>query len=150
MNYHNYAKIDVATPDGEQGRITVGVCSVRHQGIYNRHLWEAQEHLKAKYGEAAADPFSDRSNDNLAFRNRAGMLAAFRRYEVLNGDGSYHEAELPTEWVALETFTDAMPLDVYEDWLDAAIRLNPGLFGAILTDDQKKGLRVTTNYSTNL
>lgn len=150
MNYQNYAKIAVTTPDGEAGIISVGICAVKHQGDYNRHLWEGQEFLKEKYGDTPADLFSDRNNEAVALRNRAGMLASFRKFEVLNGDGNYHEAELPAEWVTLETFSDALPLDVYENWLEAAIRLNPGLFGAVLTDDQKKGLSVTTTYSRNL
>lgn len=150
LPWQNYAKIPFTLPSGAQGRITVGICSVRDGGRHSRYLWEAQEYIKQNYEDSTIDIFSDHHNDLIALRHRAAMLASFRRYEYLNGDGSYHEADLPGEWVDIHTFMDAMPKAVYDAWLEGTILLNPDLLDAQIDDEKKKGVSVAIEYSTSL
>lgn len=151
MDWEQFAQIDCRTPDGQQARIYAGECQVLDQGRYNKYINEAAEYLKAKYGESVDDMeiWSDRFNENVALRNRAAMLATFRKFEVMNGDGTYHEAPLPREWVEIESFF-RMNGKLYREWSNNAVLLNPDLFGISLDDDQKKGLSVSTTWLTRM
>lgn len=150
MDWQQQATILITSPDGSQARIVVGACNVMDVGRQTRYLWQAQEYMRTHGAPADEETiFSDRTIETIALNNRAGMLAAFRRYEVLGEDGEWVETEIPPEWVAVETFCKELPAEIYSEWLEAAMRLNPGMFQANLTDEEKKGLSVTMQWSMN-
>jgi hypothetical protein len=137
----------LSTEPLEQLRIAVRRCNALDVARYRRHLREVDEWAQARLGkgvgELTDEEFDAYEEDGTLpmFRvgqDRAQMLAALDCIERRVEDGEWTPAQLPDEWADVEGFATQMPATLYYAWLRAVHECNPGLFGPISGDDEKK------------
>jgi len=148
-NWQQKAQIEAEFPTGAQVRLTICSVSSYEIGVYNALLREARDLIKERNGAEAKDYLAgndpDRLNEWGNYHNRAVMLATLQKVECReSADADWEVTELPQEWRDINTFSRAIPVDLSNQWVVEAIRLNPGQFLTLPGDDEKKGVRVSS------
>lgn len=138
-----------------QLRIHVRTCSVMDMARYRRHLREVNMWAEERLGKPLAqltdeelDAFEDDGTLPM-FRigqDRAEMLSALDGVEVRDGDGDWQAGEMPEAWQGIEGFAQALPATLYVAWREAVWQCNPGLFGALPGDAEKKSGNVSVTW----
>ncbi len=138
--------IETTLPSGAEIRLTVGWLSGYQNALYKTLSGQMFKHAKEKFGLEPmefleADTGNDISPRSLKFASmwqRCWMLAALRKVEVKPVDGEWQESELPPSWTDMDGFVYAVPTDLYEEWRDTVIELNPQLFSINQSEPEKK------------
>lgn len=152
-----YAQINLITPDGEPGRLFLAEPSVVGIGRYNRYLHQIREAIEARYGPAPEEedetaPAYERDMAAIYVPSWAALMACMVRFEVVNGDGAWHEQPFP--WADPMAFVEEMPYSMQQECADAVRQVMGPLLGWRKLDgdeegDQKK-VSATTTWLTSL
>ena len=153
-NWQQRAQIEAEFPTGAQVRLTLGAVSSYEIGVYNALLREARELIKERHGAEAKDYLANddpiRLNEWGNYHNRAVMFACLLKVEGRDSaEAEWEVVDLPEEWRNIETFAKSIPVDLANQWLVEAIRLNPGQFLALPGDDEKKSVKVSSSRLPN-
>lgn len=137
-----------------QLRIRIKTCTVLDLARYRRHLREvntwAEERLGKPIAQLTDAEFDGFEEDGTLpmFRvgqDRAEMMAALDGIERREGDGDWQAAQLPEAWQGIEGMATSMPATVYAHWREAVWACNPGLFGPVPGDDEKKSGHISVS-----
>ena len=146
--------VEATLPNGAQIRLTVGACSGYEDAVYEALLREARTYVKDTYGVEATAFVADGNPEHLAewglLHQRAVMLGSLLKTETRASEADeWQKDELPLTWRGIATFARAIPAPLYDQWLAAAVALNPGQFYKLTGDDQKKGVQVNVTRLLN-
>lgn len=133
-------------PDGWQRiRLTIRTCNALDMARHTRMIREINTWFQERHGKSIAQ-LTDAEMDELEANNelamfdlgtrRARLLCALDSVELCDGEGEWQEGALP--WPDLETFATQIPQALLNLWDSAVHECNPGLFGVIRSDDEKK------------
>ena len=117
--------------DGDNKLHEIGLASINAigQGSYQFYMAEGRQWFQEKFGFDVGDIPDGRRDLGQrlsAVLSWSKMLASTDSYSV---DGQ--RVELPREWFHPETFFNAFPPAVMNDWLNKADRINPELFDVL-------------------
>ena len=159
-------------PSGAQIRLTIGACSGYENGIYSALMQESRVHIKETYDDSPpkenatsdelhkaltafvskwiADATPEQLQEWSRYHQRAIMLSTLLSVDTReNKDDEWKRDELPDEWRSIATFSRTIPAMLYDEWLTAAVDLNPGQFIDLPSDKGKKNVKVTSSKLLN-
>lgn len=148
------ARVVVTFPNGAEARLTVVSASGYELGVYQTLMREARDHIKQTYGVEAVKFLENATPDRLAewgrYHQRAIMLSTLAKVETKEtADAEWTIDHLPDAWTAINTFDRAIPGTLFDEWLQAALDLNPGQFLELPGDSEKKFVRVSSSRLLN-
>lgn len=149
-NWQQKALVEAEFPTGAQVRLTLGAVSTYEKGVYEALLQEGRELIKDRYGEDAKNYLVGNDPERLkewsSYHDRAVMLSTLLKVETRDSaDGEWEVTELPSEWRDIKTCIKSIPVDLENQWVVEAIRLNPGQFLTLPGDDEKKSVKVSSS-----